>query len=388
MSERIGMQESPGCGHSFCGICTTELLGRTTEDTICSNCDGVAVFWCQDCNLDFCAECFNISHQLKAFQNHTKLSTTQKSTLISYRDCEQHRPEKLKSFCRDCEVSVCIYCIIDQHKQHNVVAIENQLSDMKEVITETATKFLTEATIESAWNGIEEAQLERKKCLENEILELKMKLEGLEAALHESDECILSIREKKRNVITHSQLLIDHVQNISNYDKLISLNQKYVHFMQNIFGGGGDDHQSQTSEEDSTMFAIGEATKTYPGYVILSNADEINRRKDEMAAFYQKYEGFYVLDSFKVTNTFASKSKWLLSSNRNYMVPMGYIKRDYNLVQGSYKGICELHRRESNVFPSIEFVMDGGFYGRVCGIPALFVKDSAPPNDNLHSSAN
>jgi hypothetical protein len=363
----------------------------SVPETLCSNCDRIskADFWCQDCNLDFCTQCYNISHKLKAFQSHTILSTAQKSKIISYADCERHRPEKLKSFCSDCALLVCIYCIIDQHKQHNVIAVEKKINDMQETITATAKQFLSDASREGAWNGVEEFQLERKKSLESEILELKRKLESLEMSLLQTDQSIEKIRERKKCVISNSLHVISNVQNISSYEKLSSLNQKYLRYMQNIEDDvdpkAGDDNNINDDVDDPTMFAIGEATKSYTGYSILISADEINKRKEEMNQFYRRYSGFYVLDSFTVTNTFATKSKWLLSVNRNYMVPIGYIKREYNLIQGSYKGICELHRRENTVFTSIGTVLDGGFYGRVAGIPALFVKDPVDlrPNTNI-----
>ena len=93
-----------------CDICST----------VKKEVDGVlppAVKHCVDCENNMCEQCASIHFAMKCSKEHRvvkleELSTLDTSMFYVLKHCNQHKDEKMKIYCLDCEVAVCPACFI------------------------------------------------------------------------------------------------------------------------------------------------------------------------------------------------------------------------------------------------------------------------------------
>jgi len=64
--------------------------------------------------------------------------------------CEQHKDKQIEAFCQDCEVVVCVKCVITSHKSNDWVDIEKVSEDLRKLVLSDNHK------ISEAWKKTDE----------------------------------------------------------------------------------------------------------------------------------------------------------------------------------------------------------------------------------------
>jgi hypothetical protein len=116
------------------------LLESTQRSKLCDNCHlVVAEYACNTCKNElFCSKCFQTVHALSVMQKHQGLSIGE--NLSEMVPCEIHIDEKLKYWCRGCNILICRDCLLFEHKDHKYALI---IDVAKELETKVSTSFIS-----------------------------------------------------------------------------------------------------------------------------------------------------------------------------------------------------------------------------------------------------
>ncbi|KAF4083734.1 hypothetical protein AMELA_G00120040 [Ameiurus melas] len=156
------------CGHSFCNSCLTQswdtsqyyycpfckekfakrpqikinitlkknadrIKKKTVSDksqVLCDFCTGVkqkALKSCLDCGVAFCLSHLDLHNNIVKNKKHKVINAVE--NLEKY-ICQQHE-RNLEMFCRDDQKCVCRICTVTDHKNHNVIPLEEESGERK-----------------------------------------------------------------------------------------------------------------------------------------------------------------------------------------------------------------------------------------------------------------
>jgi len=146
------------CHHSFCFQCLVKYgEGRRPGDRMP----------CPLCRKEFTIPDNGLSGMKKSFEKENllhlrELLAQSVSSDTQMNMCQQHKEKEIEVFCRDCEVAICVMCVITSHKSHDCLAIEKMSEDFRELVLSDNHK------ISEAWKKTEEF-LKRIEKEENNI---------------------------------------------------------------------------------------------------------------------------------------------------------------------------------------------------------------------------
>ena len=121
-----------------CDICST----------VKKEVDGVlppAMKHCVDCENNMCEQCASIHLAMKSLKEHRvvnlgELSTLDTSVYYALKQCNTHEDEKIKMYCLDCEVAVCLACFVIKHNGHKCSDIGEVTQGLKDQIRKDIEK--------------------------------------------------------------------------------------------------------------------------------------------------------------------------------------------------------------------------------------------------------
>ena len=120
----------------------TAYSGRGREDSPhCGNCDErkSLKFYCADCNHFLCEGCAGAHKKMKALSGHQvkEIGKFKPSDARDYARranvCKKHNDE-VRFYCEQCVICICRDCAILDHRDHNIVSLDNGLQKKKSEI--------------------------------------------------------------------------------------------------------------------------------------------------------------------------------------------------------------------------------------------------------------
>ncbi|XP_049324101.1 E3 ubiquitin/ISG15 ligase TRIM25-like [Astyanax mexicanus] len=122
------------------GLLTAPAAPRGTGEVSCDVCVGTklqAVKSCLVCLASYCETHLRPHYQSPAFQKHTLVSA---STQLQQQICPHHS-KLLEAYCRTDRRCVCMLCILDEHKGHEVVSAAKEMGEKQKQLIDTQSKF-------------------------------------------------------------------------------------------------------------------------------------------------------------------------------------------------------------------------------------------------------
>ena len=120
----------------------TAYSGQGQEDsTFCGNCDErkPLKFYCSDCNCFLCEECAGAHRKLKFVSGHhvKEIGKFESSDAHDYARrtnvCKQHN-DQVRFYCEQCVICIYRNCAILEHRDHNIVSLDEGLEKKKSEI--------------------------------------------------------------------------------------------------------------------------------------------------------------------------------------------------------------------------------------------------------------
>ena len=96
----------------------------------CDLCDEAVQQFCNTCQVNLCVDCISQHVDTLKFQSHDIIHFKSRNIPLVSIQCRGHPGQKCEAYCRQCQIPVCIKCLIGPHKGHDVeelsFSIENR----------------------------------------------------------------------------------------------------------------------------------------------------------------------------------------------------------------------------------------------------------------------
>ena len=193
----------------------------------CDSCsENTSVAYCTECKDLFCKQCWDAHQRVRS--SHTHSSFTLEDTCAMSQDklsklipsfnytCQDHTDQKLKYYCQQCIIPVCIECIIINHKDHPVTEISKQVDSNKATVHESIQGFqVAQQQLMKVLTSGEEMK-EKIKVHKKEIdTTIHQTFTTLQQLLHQHEEALLAQSSEVANAKeAHLSLQLERIQHL------------------------------------------------------------------------------------------------------------------------------------------------------------------------------
>lgn len=198
----------------------------SAQDVVrCDLCkDNVVQKYCDFCHVKLCKLCIG-EHISDEYDKHKIVSFQQRKSTLIFPICKKHSKETCKLQCMSCNNSICAKCsILKEHKDHNVVDLEDSYNSKKENIKKDTAEI--ETVISPTYEEI-------RKALESQIASLDGQYEKITTILSkqgeewhkEIDRAIEQMRNEINEIkVSHRDILMKHLKEIKQIESMIKEN--------------------------------------------------------------------------------------------------------------------------------------------------------------------
>nr|XP_034307653.1 uncharacterized protein LOC105334086 isoform X1 [Crassostrea gigas] len=198
----------------------------SAQDVVrCDLCkDNVVQNYCDYCHVKLCKLCIG-EHISDEYDKHKIVPFQQRKSTLIFPICKKHSKETCKLQCMSCNYSICAKCsILKEHKDHNVVDLEDSYNSKKENIKKDT---------EEIENVISPTYEEIRKALESQIASLDGEYEKITTIMSkqgeewhkEIDKTIEQMKNEINDIKeSHRDILIKHLKEIKQIESMIKEN--------------------------------------------------------------------------------------------------------------------------------------------------------------------
>ncbi|XP_011435714.2 B-box type zinc finger protein ncl-1 [Magallana gigas] len=198
----------------------------SAQDVIrCDLCkDNVVQNYCDYCHVKLCKLCIG-EHISDEYDKHKIVPFQQRKSTLIFPSCMKHSKETCKLQCMSCNNSICAKCsILKEHKDHNVVDLEDSYNSKKENIKKDT---------EEIENVISPTYEEIRKALESQIASLDGEYEKITTIMSkqgeewhkEIDRAIEQMKNEINEIkVSHRDILMKHLKEIKQIESMIKEN--------------------------------------------------------------------------------------------------------------------------------------------------------------------
>jgi len=130
---------------------TKELSTAVSKLSLCEACSGdevnhsevpnVASVYCVECQLKLCNNCERVHKVIKVVSSHKLIEVGSRINMDSLCHtlpssfCDHHKDERLKFYCFDCGLTICMMCYINSHNGHKCSDVNEAVCDLHKQMT-------------------------------------------------------------------------------------------------------------------------------------------------------------------------------------------------------------------------------------------------------------
>ncbi|XP_062586578.1 E3 ubiquitin-protein ligase TRIM45-like [Saccostrea cucullata] len=141
------------------------------EVIICDICNTLAAdLFCNSCQTKQCGNCINKHITANKLLPHDIVPFTNKYVKVVSQQCEMHPGQRYEACCRQRDVVVCIKCVIDSHKGHNIENIPAKFYDNMKTILKESEDLQKQLDLERLQSNTRKLNIS-KSTAEFEVLE-------------------------------------------------------------------------------------------------------------------------------------------------------------------------------------------------------------------------
>lgn len=202
----------PSNQKSICLICEkgetqieinqNNILKDQKPETLCNNhqnCKNNAVIFCVECAANYCSNCSDQVHNIKALSSHIKEPI---SNICMF--CLCGKKKKIEEYCLQCACGICAFCSDSTHKSHKRKPIDEFLANFKGVQDLDENKQIISNIIHSFHefgakftDCLEEGLKKKYAFIEQNIDLIIVELKSIKARVYNETKEILEKNEKQ-----------------------------------------------------------------------------------------------------------------------------------------------------------------------------------------------
>lgn len=256
----------------------SEASSKEESTTLCQQCledEEMATKKCIDCDMDLCDECEAIHLKIPPLQHHKVVPWKQKSDgpidILIY--CKKHPSNKVRFYCKTCNVQICSDCLLTTHNTHTLESPEDaygrimpsfkkmvtRLRQRKELLHAQVTIIDNDIdSIEGIQQNFDNYMANRLDKLINRLMEAKLEIE--EKVKTQSFTALKNLESHKQERVNEAckfENMINVAEVILKHTGLNTLLNEIQTNLQGKFGTSsqeplqhcGQDHQIPTLNE-------------------------------------------------------------------------------------------------------------------------------------------
>ena len=200
--------------------------GQGQEDSPeCGNCDErkSLKFYCANCNHFLCEDCAVAHRKMKALSGHQvkEIGKFKPSDARDYARranvCKKHNDE-VRFYCEQCVICICRDCAILDHRDHNIVSLDNGLQKKKLEI---------ESKMQEVQLNVPRLRSE-KKCLEKQRIRMTKSVEQATEEIHRTAERNIELIHQHEASMTEQVMKQKETFDAEFSNTMTSLDEKLV----------------------------------------------------------------------------------------------------------------------------------------------------------------
>jgi len=220
--------------------------GQGQEDSPhCGNCDErkSLKFYCADCNHFLCEECAGAHRKMKTLSGHQvkEIGKFRPSDARDYARranvCKKHNDE-VRFYCEQCVVCICRDCAILDHRDHNIISLDNGMQKKKSEI-EKKMKQVQE-TVSCLRN--------EKESLENRRTKINKSIEQATEELHKTAEHNIQLIRQHQASVTERLMKQKETLDAAFSNTMTGLDEKLVEIKSSLDFGNEILHRNNLPE--------------------------------------------------------------------------------------------------------------------------------------------
>ena len=174
------------CAHNFCEKCVENILERNTD-----------VFECP-----LCKEKHTVRHGVKTFRENPFILPIIKRNDKQF--CDEHEKRVITFFCKnpECQKSVCALCLINEHKTHDFVDLQELKEGKYKLLSENigSMKECLQSNKEKILEKKKELNEHLEKCVKQIKIDKETKIKAVTKFLsNRYDDLLKAVRDHRDN---------------------------------------------------------------------------------------------------------------------------------------------------------------------------------------------
>lgn len=161
-----------------------------------------ASMYCSSCSLPLCKQCAEQHKTTKVTADHYVLKNSEKKV---EQNCSKHDFAEVQYFCEKCSQLICVNCTMIEHKNHEMVDLNEKIRECKTALQKVVSKFSRISSTlseELEWLqkleiNIEEIREEKKIALNAHVIELQQTIRSQHEQLEKDLDSFLDSKLKK-----------------------------------------------------------------------------------------------------------------------------------------------------------------------------------------------
>ncbi|XP_062592606.1 uncharacterized protein LOC134254055 [Saccostrea cucullata] len=167
------------------------------EVITCDICNNAAYQFCNSCQVNLCGNCINKHVDAHKLLPHDIVPFTKRNVKEVSQQCELHPGQKCEACCQQCDVVVCMKCVITSHKTHSIEEIPADYYDNIEKILLESEELQKQLDFEKRQSAADKSNTCIAKTTAK-FEEIERELEGHQICWHQEVDKIF---EKHQNSI-------------------------------------------------------------------------------------------------------------------------------------------------------------------------------------------
>ncbi|XP_034085966.1 nuclear factor 7, ovary-like [Gymnodraco acuticeps] len=213
-SETFRDPVSLGCNHSFCSSCLQKFWEQSKNKN-CPICK-------RKSSKDYPIVNFTLKELADSFAERQKAGSSETETREKKVEvvCSKH-PEEPRLFCKDEERAVCPVCEFSLHRSHEVVPVEQAVSELKDLLKSDLESLQDKR---DTYKGVEETYKEVIQVSEKQLLSTERQIRAEFIKLHqflkeEEESRLAALREeeelKGKTISREMKSIQEHISSLS-----------------------------------------------------------------------------------------------------------------------------------------------------------------------------
>ncbi|XP_062603329.1 E3 ubiquitin-protein ligase TRIM71-like [Saccostrea cucullata] len=206
------------------------------EIITCDLCPKPTQQFCNNCQVSLCVDCVGKHVDKFKSQTHDIVHFTKRKIQLVFPECKFHSSQRCEAHCQECDVHVCLKCILSSHSGHKIV-------EMQEIFNKKKTEIENE--IKETESTIIPKYEKKLKDTEGKISKIKAKFDELEKETekhrqlwHQEVDTIFNklgslIKSMRENYLTHiesyqtklNNLIPDVVHTVKQTNEILKANR-------------------------------------------------------------------------------------------------------------------------------------------------------------------